>query len=54
MQNENYQYLKNKLYISSNDMEELISKRLKTYRFARSNLLWVNFEKNIFKSYEVC
>ncbi|MGE3399215.1 MAG: glycosyltransferase [Candidatus Nitrosocosmicus sp.] len=32
--------------------EELFSKRVKTYEFARSNLLWENYENNIFEAYK--
>ena len=32
--------------------EELFSKRVKTYEFARSNLLWENYESNIFEAYK--
>ena len=54
IQFENYEDLTRKLYDLSNNLEELYSKRLKAYRFARNNLLWDKFEKNIFDSYQAC
>ncbi|HEY7081897.1 MAG TPA: hypothetical protein VH500_19560 [Nitrososphaeraceae archaeon] len=54
IQFENYEDLTRKLCDLSNDLEELYSKRLNLYRFARNNLLWEKFEKNIFESYKAC
>jgi hypothetical protein len=33
--------------------EELYSKRLKIFEFARSKLLWENYEKNIYRAYQL-
>ncbi|VFJ15007.1 glycosyltransferase [Candidatus Nitrosocosmicus franklandus] len=35
------------------DLEQVFVKRLKTYEFARSNLLWENYEDNIFEAYRL-
>jgi glycosyltransferase involved in cell wall biosynthesis len=51
---DNYDELVANLQNLSNNLDDLYSKRLKTYQYARSNLLWENFEKNIFESYKVC
>jgi hypothetical protein len=32
--------------------EEVFSRRIKTYEFARNNLLWENYENNIFEAYK--
>jgi hypothetical protein len=47
-----YEDLRHKLQDLLIDMEELYSKRVKTYEFARSNLLWENYENNIFEAYK--
>ncbi|VFJ15005.1 glycosyltransferase [Candidatus Nitrosocosmicus franklandus] len=49
---EDYKDLQKKLKFLFDDMEDLYSKRLKTYEFARSNLLWENYEDNIFEAYK--
>jgi len=46
--------LKNKLSYMDKNLDELYSKRLKMYQFARNNLLWEKYENNIFKSYKAC
>ena len=47
-----YADLQTKLRYLLGDMEELYHKRVKTYEFARSNLLWENYESNIFEAYK--
>lgn len=37
-----------------NNLEELYDKRLKIFRFARSNLVWENYENNIINAYRRC
>jgi hypothetical protein len=37
-----------------NNPEELYNKRLKIFEFARNNLIWNNYEKNIFRAYQLC
>jgi glycosyltransferase involved in cell wall biosynthesis len=37
-----------------NNLEELYNKRLKIFRFARNNLVWENYEKNIINAYRTC
>lgn len=54
MQFENYSDLETKISELFQDMNELLKKRLKIYRFARNNLLWEHFERNIFDSYKIC
>jgi hypothetical protein len=51
---EDYEDLKNQLHELANDLESLYSKRINSYRFAHTNLLWENFENNIYESYKVC
>jgi glycosyltransferase involved in cell wall biosynthesis len=46
--------LVNKLNDVKANMDDLYSKRLRSYQYARNNLLWDKFEKNIFESYKVC
>jgi hypothetical protein len=47
-----YTDLQAKLRYLFEDMEDLYHKRVKTYEFARSNLLWENYENNIFEAYK--
>ncbi|HEU5120645.1 MAG TPA: glycosyltransferase [Candidatus Nitrosocosmicus sp.] len=47
-----YTDLQTKLKFLLSDMEELYAKRIKTYEFARNNLLWENYENNIFEAYK--
>jgi hypothetical protein len=47
-----YTDLRSKLRYLLGDMEELYHKRVKTYEFARNNLLWENYENNIFEAYK--
>ena len=35
------------------NLEELYNKRLKSFEFARTNLLWENYEKNILSAYQM-
>jgi hypothetical protein len=35
------------------NLEELYRKRLKSFEFARANLLWENYEKNILYAYKI-
>ncbi len=49
---DDYTDLQTKLQFLFNDREELYRKRIKTYEFARSNLLWENYENNIFEAYK--
>jgi hypothetical protein len=49
-----YEDLVEQLNCIGNDMEDLYSKRLRSYHYARSNLLWEKYESNIFESYKVC
>jgi hypothetical protein len=51
---EDYEDLKNQLHHLTNDLESLYSKRINSYRFAHTNLLWENFENNIYESYKAC
>lgn len=51
---DDFHELIDKLENLSNNMDDLYSKRVKSYQYARSHLLWENFEKNIFESYKVC
>ncbi|NOJ28611.1 MAG: hypothetical protein DA328_00395 [Nitrososphaeraceae archaeon] len=48
---ENYNDLKSKLLYYKQNLNELYSKRLKIYEFARKNLIWENYEDNIKMAY---
>lgn len=48
---DNFDDLTQKLENLDSNMDELYSRRLKWYHFARNNLLWENYEINIFESY---
>jgi glycosyltransferase involved in cell wall biosynthesis len=36
------------------NLEELYQKRLKSFKFARNNLVWERYEDNIFRAYQLC
>ena len=42
-----------KLTFFKNNMEDLYSKRLKTYEFAKENLIWDKYEENIIRAYKI-
>ena len=43
-----------KLTYFRNNLNELYSKRLKMFDYARSNLIWEMYEKNINRAYQLC
>jgi glycosyltransferase involved in cell wall biosynthesis len=51
---DNYDEMASQLGYFKNNPEELYNKRLKIFQFARNNLVWENYEKNIFKAYQLC
>ena len=51
---ENNDDLINILYHMSHNLEELYSKRIGIYKYARNMLLWEVHEKNIFEAYRAC
>jgi hypothetical protein len=51
---EDYDELASQLEYFRDHMEELYAKRIKTFEFARNNLIWENYEKNIFQAYQLC
>jgi glycosyltransferase involved in cell wall biosynthesis len=51
---EDYNDLATQLEYFKNNLDELYNKRLKIFRFARNNLFWENYEKNIFQAYQLC
>lgn len=51
---DSYKDLVDKLNNIGTDMDDLYTKRLRSYHYARSNLLWEKYENNIFESYKVC
>jgi hypothetical protein len=51
---EDYDDLASQLVYFRDNMEELYTKRIKTFEFARNNLVWENYEKNIFQAYQLC
>jgi len=50
----NYKEMVSELNNFKNNMEELYARRIKIYEFARKNLLWNNYEKNILNAYKSC
>jgi hypothetical protein len=51
---EDYDDLASQLEYFRDNMEELYAKRIKTFEFARNNLFWEKYEKNIFQAYQLC
>jgi len=51
---EDFEDLASKLEYFKNNMGELHEKRISTFNFARKNLIWENYEKNILRAYEMC
>jgi len=51
---EDYDELASQLEYLRDHMEELYAKRIKTFEFARSNLVWEKYENNIFRAYQLC
>jgi glycosyltransferase involved in cell wall biosynthesis len=51
---ENYNDLEAQLEYFGQNLEELYNKRINTYRFAKKNLIWENFDRNIIEAYRLC
>jgi glycosyltransferase involved in cell wall biosynthesis len=51
---EDYDDILLKLKYFRENREQLYEKRLKSFAHARSNLIWENYENNIFKAYKLC
>jgi hypothetical protein len=51
---EDYNDLASQLEYFKKDLEYLYKKRSKIFEFARNNLIWENYEKNIIRSYQLC
>jgi hypothetical protein len=51
---ENYNDLASQLEYFKENLDDLYNKRLKIFEFARNNLIWENYEKNIFSAYHLC
>jgi glycosyltransferase involved in cell wall biosynthesis len=51
---EDYNDMASHLEYFKENLEELYNNRLKIFEFARSNLIWENYEKNIFRAYQLC
>jgi len=50
---DNYHDLVHRLNYFRDNLEELYSRRLKIFKFARSRLLWENYENNILRAYQL-
>ena len=50
---ENHEDMVDKLTFFKNNMEDLYNKRLKTYEFAKENLIWDKYEENIIRAYKI-
>ncbi len=51
---EDYDDLVSRLEYFKDNVDELYNKRLRIFEFARNNLLWERYEKNIFRAYQLC
>lgn len=51
---EDYSDLASQLQHYTHNPEELYKKRLKSFEFARNNLVWEKYENNIFRAYQLC
>jgi len=51
---EDYNDLASQLEYFKENIDEVYNKRLKTFEFAHNNLIWENYEKNIFHAYQLC
>jgi glycosyltransferase involved in cell wall biosynthesis len=51
---QDYNDLVSKLEYFRDNPEELYKRRLRIFDFARNNLIWENYEKNIFRAYQLC
>jgi hypothetical protein len=51
---EDYNDLVSQLEYFRDNLDELYKKRLKIFAFARNNLIWEGYEKNIFRAYQLC
>jgi hypothetical protein len=51
---EDYNDLVSQLEYFRDNLDELYKKRLKIFAFARNNLIWERYEKNIFRAYQSC
>jgi hypothetical protein len=51
---EDYNDLALQLRYYRDNLEELYKKRLKSFEFARNNLVWERYEDNIFRAYQLC
>jgi glycosyltransferase involved in cell wall biosynthesis len=49
---DDYTDMREKVKNFLSNSEEVFSRRIKTYEFARNNLLWENYENNIFEAYK--
>ncbi|HEU5120054.1 MAG TPA: glycosyltransferase, partial [Candidatus Nitrosocosmicus sp.] len=49
---DNYADMVEKVQNLLSNSEEVFTKRTKTYQFARNNLVWENYENNIFEAYK--
>lgn len=51
---DNYNDLITKISYYKENTNDLYKKRLEVYNFAKKNLLWDNYEKNILHTYQIC
>lgn len=51
---EDYEDMITKIKYFKNNMEEIYNKRINIYKFARENLIWEKFGKNILNAYKIC
>jgi hypothetical protein len=51
---ENYGQMVSELKYFKENLNELYAKRVRIFDFARSNLLWEKYDKNIISAYQMC
>jgi hypothetical protein len=51
---EDYSDLVSQLEYFRDNLDEFYKKRLKIFEFAKNNLIWEKYEKNIFRAYQLC
>ena len=51
---EDYSHMATQLEFYADNLDDLYKKRQKIFEFARANLIWEKYEKNLIRSYEMC
>jgi glycosyltransferase involved in cell wall biosynthesis len=51
---EDYNHMATQLEYYADNLDDLYKKRQKIFKFARTDLIWEKYEKNLIRSYEIC